>query len=57
KLTDQEIRDVNYTPGDLKELQQRYDVGKLTDGWHVDTDGSEFYFVRNPSLGLWRSAK
>lgn len=57
KLTDQEIRDVNYTPGDLNELQQRYDVGKLTDGWHVDTDGSEFYFVRNPSLGLWRSAK
>jgi len=57
KLTDQEIRDVNYTPGDLVALQQRYDVEKLTDGWHVDVDGSEFYFVRNPSLGLWRAAR
>jgi len=57
KLTDDEIRSVNYTPGNLNELQQRYDVAKLTDGWHADLDGEEFYFVRNPSLGLWRAAK
>ena len=57
KLSDQEIRSVNYTPGNLAELQQRYDVGQLTDGWHRDLDGSEFYFVRNPSLGLWRAPR
>ncbi len=57
KLTEEEIRGVNYTPGNLTQLQRRYDVDKLTDGWHKDIDGSEFYFVRNPSLGLWRAAK
>jgi hypothetical protein len=27
----------------------------LTDGWNRDTDGSEFYFIRNPALGLWEA--
>lgn len=57
RLSDDEIRGVNYTSGKLVELQQRYDVGKLTDGWHTDVDGSQFYFVRNPSLGLWRAPR
>ncbi len=57
KLTDQEIRSVNYTPGNLLALQQQYDIKQLTDGWHRDVDGSEFYFVRNPSLGLWRAPR
>lgn len=57
KLSDEEISGVNYTPGNLTALQQRYDVDRLTDGWHRDIDGSEFYFVRNPSLGLWRAPR
>jgi len=52
-LTDQEILDVGYTPGDLPALMERYRHGKLEDGWHTDTDGSEFYFIQNPALGLW----
>jgi nickel-dependent lactate racemase len=57
KLSADEIRSVHYTPGNLPELQARYPVNRLTDGWHTDTDGSEFYFVRNPSLGLWRAPR
>lgn len=57
KLTDEEIRSVNYTPGDLAALRKVYDVNQLQDGWHRDVDGGEFYFVRNPSLGLWRAAR
>ena len=55
KLTAEEVRAVGYTPGDVKELLRRYDVESLDDGWHTDTDGSEFYFIRNPALGLWRA--
>ena len=55
KLSQDEIASVNYTPGNINALMQRYDVGKLDDGWHTDTDGSEFYFIRNPALGLWRA--
>lgn len=55
KLSAEEIRSVNYTPGDINELMQRYDVTKLNDGFHTDIDGSEFYFIRNPALGLWEA--
>lgn len=55
KLTADEIRSVGYTPGDVNALMNRYDVQKLQDGWHTDEDGSEFYFIRNPALGLWQA--
>lgn len=55
KLTDEEIRSVGFTPGNLDELSQRYDVSKLEDGFHEDIDGTEFYFVQNPALGLWEA--
>lgn len=55
KLSSKEISSVNYTPGDINELMARYDVNSLTDGWHTDTDGSEFYFIQNPALGLWQA--
>lgn len=54
-LTDEEIRGVGFTPGNLKELLERYDVTKLEEGFHTDIDGSEFYFVQNPALGLWEA--
>ena len=54
-LSPDEISSVNFTPGDLPSLMKRYDVSNLKDGWQKDTDGSEFYFIRNPSLGLWRA--
>lgn len=55
KLTDEEIRSVGFIPGDLEALMKRYDVTTLQDGFHTDTDGSEFYFVQNPALGLWEA--
>ena len=55
KLSAEEIESVNYTPGNIDPLMQRYDVNSLTDGWHKDIDGSEFYFIQNPALGLWQT--
>lgn len=51
-LTKEEIEQVGFQYGDLKEMMKRYDIGSLRDGWNSDKDG-EFYFVRNPALGLW----
>ena len=53
KLSADEITSVNYKAGDINQLMNQYDISKLNDGWHTDTDGSEFYFIRNPALGLW----
>jgi len=55
KLSAYEIASVNYTPGNIDELMKRYDVSTLTDGWHTDVDGTEFYFIQNPALGLWQA--
>ena len=53
-LMPEEIESVGYRAADLTEMRQRYDVMTLTEGWHRDVDGSEFYYVRNPALGLWQ---
>ena len=55
KLSTQEIESVGYTAGDINQLMHRYDVNQLDDGWHTDVDGSEFYFIQNPALGLWQA--
>ncbi|MEM9645746.1 MAG: D-mannonate epimerase, partial [Planctomycetota bacterium] len=57
KLSDEEVRSVGYTPGDLDSLMKRYNHGQMEDGWHTDEDGSEFYFIQNPALGLWSAAR
>jgi nickel-dependent lactate racemase len=57
RLSAQEIQSVHYTPGDINALLQRYDVNSLTDGWHTDADGEEFYFIQNPALGLWQAVR
>ncbi|MDA8743844.1 D-mannonate epimerase [Rubripirellula amarantea] len=55
KLSAEEVESVGYEYGDVNELMKRYDVSKLDDGFHTDTDETEFYFIRNPALGLWQA--
>lgn len=57
RLTREEIESVNYRWADVADLQRRYPIDTLQDGWQRDADGSEFYFIRNPSLGLWSSER
>lgn len=56
RLTKEEIESVNYSFGDLSQLLERYDVETLSDGWHQDDQGKEFYYLRNPALGLWQAS-
>ncbi len=53
KLSPKEIEGVLYEYAELAPLLERYPVHQLRDGWHTDTDGKRFYFIRNPALGLW----
>jgi len=52
KLTREEIEGVGYAYGDLEEMQQRYPVAELRDGWN-ERGGERFYYISNPALGLW----
>jgi len=53
-LTKEEVEGVGFKYADLKNMQKRYDIDTLKDGWNaLEEDGEEFYFIRNPALGLW----
>jgi hypothetical protein len=53
-LTKEEVEGVDFKHGDLTEMNKKYDVEKLRDGWHEDPEtGEDSFFVNNPALGLW----
>ena len=52
-LTEDEIKSVGYSYGDAAQLTQQYQCQDLDNGWHQDANGEEFYFIRDPGLGLW----
>jgi nickel-dependent lactate racemase len=53
-LTKEEVESVGFKYASLDEMSKKYDVRKLNDGWHEHAEtGEEFYFIKNPALGLW----
>jgi hypothetical protein len=55
-LSREETESVGYSYGDAAQLADQYQCEGLTDGWHQSRDGEEFYFIRDPGLGLWMRA-
>jgi nickel-dependent lactate racemase len=55
-LTQQETESVGYSYANATEMTERYQCQNLSDGWHRDREGEEFYFIRDPGLGLWMRA-
>ena len=55
-LTEDETRSVGYSYGDAAQLTAQYQCQDLDNGWHQDSNGEEFYFIRDPGLGLWMRA-
>jgi nickel-dependent lactate racemase len=54
-LTRQEIEGVSFSYADLDAMLEKYDPGKLRDGFNTLADGEEVFFISNPGLGLWAS--
>jgi nickel-dependent lactate racemase len=53
ELTEQDITSVGYQYADWRELTEQYQCARLSNGWHRDLHGDEFYFISDPGLGLW----
>lgn len=51
-LSREEIEQVGFQYAELSLMSQKYNVMTLRDGWNKDSEG-DFYFVKNPALGLW----
>ncbi|NWF89329.1 MAG: DUF2088 domain-containing protein [Ignavibacteriaceae bacterium] len=52
-LTKQEIESVHFNYEDVNKAMQKYQLGKLRDGFNVLPNGEEVFYISNPALGLW----
>ncbi|PKL14373.1 MAG: D-mannonate epimerase [Spirochaetae bacterium HGW-Spirochaetae-8] len=55
-LTRQEVESVGYQWGDLQSMLAVYPRKTMRDGWNIANDGSSFYYIANPAVGLWAHA-
>jgi nickel-dependent lactate racemase len=55
-LSRQEVESVGYQWGDLQSMLATYPREKMRDGWNLAADGSRFYYIANPAVGLWAHA-
>lgn len=52
-LGKEEIESVHFGYADLNETLQRYDPGKMKNGFNTMDDGELVYYISTPSAGLW----
>lgn len=52
-MTKEEIASVGFIPGDLEEMQKKYNPNTLKDGFNTLPDGEKIFYISNPALGLW----
>jgi hypothetical protein len=53
-LTRDEVEGVGFQYAPLESMSAKYDVTRLQEGWQYDAEtGEEYFFIRNPALGLW----
>jgi nickel-dependent lactate racemase len=55
RLTREETEGVGFKYADPASMLKRYDPARLKDGWNEEVDGSRFFYISNPALGLWAS--
>ncbi len=54
-LMQKEIESVNFRYHDLNDMLNKYNPGKLKDGFNMTGNGEEIFYISNPALGLWTS--
>ncbi|MGB0766471.1 MAG: lactate racemase domain-containing protein [Phycisphaeraceae bacterium] len=54
-VTRDEIESVGFDYRAYDDARAQYDPATLTTGWHEDADGTPFFYIANPALGLWAS--
>jgi nickel-dependent lactate racemase len=53
KITEKEMKSVNFNFAPIAEMMKRYDPAKLQDGFNRMSDGETIYYISNPAIGLW----
>ena len=53
KLTKEEVEGVGFKYAPLGGMCEKYNPGKLKDGYNVLDNGEEIFYISNPALSLW----
>ncbi|MBN1387246.1 MAG: DUF2088 domain-containing protein [Bacteroidales bacterium] len=57
KMREEEIRGAGFGYSDPDEIKAKYDLESIREGFNINRDGEEFYYISNPGLGLWIADK
>jgi len=57
KMREEEIRSAGFGYSDFQEIKAKYDLDNIREGFNINRDGEEFYYISNPGLGLWITEK
>ena len=52
-IREDEIRNVGFGYAGLQKTKAKYDLENLREGFNINRNGEEFYYISNPALGLW----
>jgi nickel-dependent lactate racemase len=52
-----EIEGVGYSWMALREAEARFGSADAKDGWNRGPDGTDYFFISNPAVGLWKVAE
>jgi hypothetical protein len=56
ELTREEVESVGFGFVETGETLGKYDIASLREGWN-ETGGGSFFYVSNPSMGLWANRR
>jgi len=57
KLSRTEVNSVSFRHACLGDMAQKYDPGKLREGYNTLESGEKIYYISNPALGLWTASR
>jgi len=56
-MNEDEIRATGFGYSDIEIIKAKYDLDNIREGFNINRDGEEFYYISNPGLGLWIAGK
>jgi len=52
-IDEKEVRSVGFDYASIDEIIDKFDTDNMREGFHTNRDGEEFYYIPDPSMGLW----
>lgn len=57
KMLEKDIRSAGFDYADIEETRDKYNTENLREGFNINHEGEEFYYIPDPGMGLWSTRK